>query len=121
MAALAEQRRQRGSGEATAGSAVEVSAAQGLRRQLSGGGDGGGGSSASVSSGEAGLQGGSNGGGRALATVAARRQWQKWGGSVGCAVAALAERQRQRVLKNVQKHKRKEGAKQEPVPCLVGR
>jgi hypothetical protein len=69
VAALAEWRRQRGSGAAAAGSAAEASAAQGRRQQRSGGSDGSGGSSAAVSSGEAGLQGGSNGGGRAVAFI----------------------------------------------------
>ncbi len=69
MVALAEQRRQRGSGTAVVGSTAEVSATQGQHHQRSAGGDGGGNSSAAVSSGEAGLQGGSDSGGRAVASI----------------------------------------------------
>jgi hypothetical protein len=63
---LAELLRQRGSGAATLGSAVSVSAAQGRRWQLGngvGGGSGGGG-------------GGQRGGRAAAAAAAAAEQWQ---------------------------------------------
>jgi hypothetical protein len=82
------QRQQHGSGAATAGSAKAASGAQGRRRQRIGGGGGGGGSSAMAGSGAA-------GGRRAVAAAAAWQQrWQR-GGSVGSAVAALAEAARQ--------------------------
>ena len=82
------QRRQRGSGAATAGSAKAASGARGRRRQRIGGGGGGGGSSAAAGSGAA-------GGGRAVAAAAAWQRRRQRGGSVGSAVAALAEAARQ--------------------------
>ncbi len=76
MVAAAEQRRQRSSGMATAGSAAVAWAAQGWRWQR------GGGSTVAAGSRVAGRQGG-----RVAATAEQRWHWQRKGGSGSAAVA----------------------------------